>query len=117
MDFSIANKVVELAREYGIGSSLVWQETTPRFRPWEVQNVRPCDDIRQPKNSMPDFTIKWIYMNHVESHGTDEYKIYTDGSKTSDGVAFAMFGRQPPEPNITRSSRIPDDSSIFTAKL
>ena len=91
---SIANKVVELAREYGIGSSLVWQETTPRFPPWEVRNIRPCDDIiRQPKNSMPDFAIKKIYTNHMESHVKDEYNIYTDGSKTSDGVAFAMVGR------------------------
>ena len=56
-------------------------------------------------------------MNHLDSHGTDDCKIYTDGSKTSDGVAFAMVGRQPAEPNITRSSRIHDDSSIFTAEL
>jgi len=35
----------------------------------------------------------------------------------SDGVAFAMVGRQPTESNITRSLRIHDNSSIFTAEL
>ena len=118
MRLSIAYKVGELAREYGISSSLVWRESTPEFPPWEVRNIRPCDDIiRQPKNSIPDPIIKRIYTNHLNSHGTDEYKIYTDGAKTSDGVAFAMVGIKPPEPNITRSSRIHNDSSIFTAEL
>jgi len=74
-----------------------------------VLNVRPCDEIiKHPKNFIPDTIIKTIYMGHLESDGMGEYNIYTDGSKTSDGVAFAMFGRQHTELNITGSSRIHD---------
>ena len=34
--------------------------------------------------------MKKIYLHHMQQHNTETYKIYSDGSKTERGVAFAV---------------------------
>ena len=64
------------------------------------------------KKYVPTKIMKNIYQNHVQQHNTDTYKIYTDGSKTEQGVAFAVYSE-----NFSTSKRMSYNTSIFTAEL
>ena len=64
------------------------------------------------KKHVPTNIMKNIYQNHVKQHNINTYKIFTDGTKTEQGVAFAVYSE-----NFSTSKRISNSTSIFTAEL
>ena len=56
-----------------------------------------------------------IYTNHLDYHRSGQHcVVYTDGSKTKDGTAFAATRLRPA---FSKSSRLQDSSSIYAAEL
>ena len=60
---------------------------------------------------LPPEALKRLHLEHAQTH-ISQAPIYTDGSKTTDGTAFAAI-----LPNRTVARRIPSTASIFTAEL
>ena len=60
---------------------------------------------------LPPVALKRLHLEHAQTH-ISQVPIYTDGSKTTDGTAFAAI-----LPNRTVARRIPSTASIFTAEL
>ena len=60
---------------------------------------------------LPPEALKRLHLEHAQTH-ISQVPIYTDGSKTTDGTAFAAI-----LPNRTVARRIPSTASIFTAEL
>ena len=83
-----------------------------------LTNLKVCRHIERIKKiSILKPSLKLIYRNHIESHDPNQFICYTDGSKTEDGVAFVMTGRQPNRPPIIKSNRMHNNTSIFSADL
>ena len=64
------------------------------------------------KIDVPTIIMKNIYQNHIQQHNADTYKIYLDGSKTEQGVVFAVNIE-----NFSTSIRIWNWTTIFTVEL
>ena len=115
---SIRSRIQEADQIYGTLNPPVWNEEPAKFPPWRVNNLNPCDNIIQnAKQEIPDNILKTIFLGHLNSHNSGETHIYTDGSKTDDGVAYAMVCRRSGQPNLTKNFKLHEEASIFTAEL
>ena len=113
---------IERARDayqsYKIDHSALWIEEAIEYAPWTVTNVAACDDlIRNAKHTIPEKTLKLIFNSHLRTHMDGQLLVYTDGSKTTDGVAFAIVGFQRSEIFSAESRKIRNEASIFAAEL
>ena len=115
---SLTKKFESTSRELKLEQQHLWIEGNTQFPPWKTESLEPCPDlIKNSKGSIPDITLKVIFYSHMVSHKENEYRVYTDGSKTSDGVAFAIMGKPSPRTSITKSRKLDKQCSIFTAEL
>ena len=64
------------------------------------------------KKYVPTNIMKSIYQNHIQQHNAVAYKLNTDGSKTKQGVAFAINSE-----NVNTSKRASNCTSIFKGDL
>ena len=79
--------------------------------PWTITNISYCKDLFGiEKDKIPGTLFRRIYEEHKNIHRYTT-NIYTDGSKTRDGVAFAFSHQQ------VNTRRIQAHASIFTAEL
>ena len=53
-----------------------------------------------------------MFLGHQREHEIGSYQIFTDGSKTENGVAFTVYSE-----HLSISKRIDNCASIFTAEL
>lgn len=87
-------------------------ESTPESPPWHIDRVRVCQDmLSYNKNKTPHHILRNIYNDHLEEH-SETLVIYTDGSKSEDGVGCACYYS-----TATFQRRIPADASTYTAEL
>ena len=115
---SIKSRITETERLYETLDIPVWEEEPATFPPWRVNNLTPCDNIIQnAKQNISENVLKTIFLSHLDSHNNEQNHIYTDGSKTADGSAYAMVCRRPRLPNLNRSSKLHRDATIFTSEL
>lgn len=97
---------------YSLDTSRILLETFPTHPPWKINCISTCLQICQyNKRDTPDHTLKGAFNDHLMTHH-GSYHIYTDGSKTADGVGCACYSA-----TWTDKSRLPDMASIFTAEL
>ena len=83
--------------------------------PWKLSVPAVCLDLTSFKKDTTNPEIyKQLYLQLVSEHPLSE-KIFTDGSKTKEGVAAAGVSTKRVENFFT--CRLPDDSSIYTAEL
>ena len=102
----------KLANKYSINMHHGLPELCPRCPPWSV-NVKICRDLYDlKKHGQPPEQTKAIFIEHLNSNHSNSYCIYTDGSKTTQGVAFAYLGAA-----SQSASRIHPFASVFTAEL
>ena len=84
----------------------------PKLPPWKITSLEYCKDlISVKKNSITDVHYRSLFYEHFTEH-SDCFSIFTDGSKTDEGVGFAITFE-----NNSESRRIPKEASIFTAEL
>ena len=81
--------------------------------PWILKRSHICDQLRNlpsRKYNNPNMLLQET-LKHMKSH--EEYHpIYTDGSKTSNGVGFAAICNQ-----FKKSSSLPSITTVYTAEL
>ena len=73
--------------------------------------------LKNAKHTIPEPTLKLIFNSHLQTHLEDQPIVYTDGSKTKDGVAFAIAGYKQRRTFASESRKIRNEASIFTAEL
>ena len=56
--------------------------------------------------------MKNTYQNHLQQHNVDTYKLHNDGSKTEQGLAFAVYSE-----NFDTPKRVSNSTSIFTVEV
>ena len=80
-----------------------------RVPPWLIPKAKLCQKAIVKKNTS-DQMIK-LFLEHDEVND-GEYKIYTDGSKSSEGVGFAAVAD-----DFCDSAKLSSSASIYTAEL
>ena len=76
---------------------------------WLIPKAKLCQAIV--KKNTSDQVIKLLFLEHDEVHD-GEYKIYTDGSKSSEGVGFAVVAD-----DFCASAKLSSSASRYTAEL
>ena len=82
----------------------------PENPSWTYPPIRICPFLETKKQGLLDEEMRATFLAHQERHPT--VHIYTDGSKSTEGVGFAAVF-----PNTTRGGRLAREASILTAEL
>ena len=115
---SIAQRMKSVWNRNEIEMKKLWSEKPGNNPPWMMTNLNICKTvIDDTKKSIPENVLKTIFNNHLRSHMNRQLTIYTDGSKTKDGVAFSAVGYQQNRAIAAEAKKIPKEASIFTAEL
>ena len=80
---------------------------------WQLKIDALCELYKYPKkDSCDDNVMRQLFYAHAsETHG-DQFHIYTDGSKSEDGVGCSAVSLRG-----SRNMKLMTESSIFTAEL
>ena len=106
------DKSRELTRKYNLSPTIVQSEEIPASPPWMEGDLSICTELDNvQKNQYPEAALRRIFSNHLLDHRNSKI-LYTDGSKTENGVAFAVVGD-----GDAVSHRISGLASVFTAEL
>ena len=81
--------------------------------PWTRKPPNICAELGIKKNDTNRTECVQIAIEHATTHLPGTW-IYTDGSKSSDGVGCTAII---PQLNLSESLSLPNNSSIFTAEL
>ena len=103
----------EAVTNCNIDTSYIMKENEYDDPPWITGRISICNEMTQYiKKEVPTNILRNIYQNHIQQHNANTYKLYTDGSKTEQGVAFAVYSE-----DFSTSKRVSNSTSIFTAEL
>ena len=115
---SIIFKARTAYSEFQLNAEEIFEEEPANKAPWMLRNLSVCDDIIQnAKSQIPENTLKMIYNYHLQSHMEEDLLVYTDGSKTEDGVAMSMACYHQRHAIESEARKIPDRASVFSAEL
>ena len=106
---SLEVRLEKSAREVGLLPPQVMEIRPPKFPPWCRPPVNICT-VQYDKQS-PSQQLQAEFCHHQNQHKT-QISIFTDGSKSAEGVGFAVVSGN----NIIKK-KLPQSSSIFTAEL
>ncbi|XP_064120731.1 uncharacterized protein LOC135225328 [Macrobrachium nipponense] len=81
-----------------------------KIPPWFIPKAELCKKNIVKKNT-PNVEIKSLFLEHDEVHN-NVYKIYTDGSKSSEGVGLAVL-----TDNFCTVAKLPPAASVYTTEL
>ena len=100
-----------LVTYFGVNSNVI-SVHYPKVAPWKIENIDYCKElISVKKNSVTDIQFRNLFYEHFSEHN-GSFPIFTDGSKTNEGVGYAIAYA-----NNSESRRIPTEASIYTAEL
>ena len=100
----------ELCTQYQVQTPKILTNVVPEIPSWTYPPIRNCPFLETKKQGLLDEEMRAIFVAHLERHPT--VHIYTDGSKSTEGVGFAAVF-----PNTTSGGRLAGEFSIFTAEL
>ena len=100
----------ELCTQYQVQTPKILTNVVPEIPSWTYPPIRSCPFLETEKQGLLDEEMRAIFLAHLERHPT--VHIYTDGSKSTEGVSFAAVF-----PNTTSGGRLTREASIFTAEL
>ena len=109
---SFFKKIYTIKEKYGLSFKSIYCEKRSINPPWRFSKLSTCNelkDIRKKRHQSDQ--LRQIYLDHNSSHG-ECITIYTDGSKTEEGVSYAII-----TPFEMKSAKIQRTASIFTAEL
>ena len=113
-ELSFINRSAQVLIEYKIEEDSLCKERAHETPLWLTRNLRACSNIIQnAKAAIPEKTLKRIFSNHIDTHANDSL-VYTDGSKSTDGTAFAVVRPSPPGIIVRKMQ---NGTSIYTAEL
>ena len=88
----------------------IWPSKYSVVPPWKLSLLEHCKSFCSTRNEMSDEMMRLSFLEHILDH-KESILVFTDGSKSDAGVGFGVIF-----PNFSRSGRLPDPSSIFTAE-
>ena len=98
--------------KYNLTFEYLMKEPGHQRPPWLLTNLQSCNELNNiKKNKYLARHLQMIYRDHFRKHDQDKV-IFTDGSKSEDGVSYAAVSRE-----LTISSKIQSTATIFTAEL
>ena len=100
----------ELCTQYQVQTPKILTNVVPEIPSWTYPPIRNCPFLETEKQGLLDEEMRAIFLTHRERHLT--VHIYTDGSKSTEGVGFAAVF-----PNTTSGGRLTREASIFTTEL
>ena len=100
----------ELCTQYQVQTPKILTSVVPEIPSWTYPPIRICPFLETKKQGLLDEEMRATFLAHQERHPT--VHIYTDGSKSTEGVGFAAVFT-----NTTRGGRLAREASIFTAEL
>ena len=98
------------AREVGLIPSIISEICPPKFPPWRCPPVSICP-FRESKKTSSNDVLRSSFLAHASEHGS-AVRIFTDGSRSSDGVGCAVVT----DTSIVKK-RLHSVASSFTAEL
>ena len=96
--------------EESLKNQSILELTPSRVPPWFVPRAEICVKTIIKKNSSDEVTKK-LFLEHDEVHN-GAYKIFTDGSKSNEGVGLAVVTKDSYE-----VAKLPNMTSVYTAEL
>ena len=96
--------------QYQVQTPKILTNVVPEIPLWTYPPIRICPFLETKKQGLLNEEMRAIFLAHQERHPT--VHIYTDGSKSTEGVGFAAVF-----PNTTSGGRLTREASIFTAEL
>ncbi|XP_076043779.1 uncharacterized protein LOC143026881 [Oratosquilla oratoria] len=100
----------EQVEDISIKTQNVFQVGHTHIPPWITPEISKCS-IEVTKRNTSIEQVKSIFLEHDKIH-KEHTKIYTDGSKSNNGVGYAVI-----HDDTSYSSKLPDSASIFTAEI
>ena len=100
----------ELCTQYQVQTPKILTNVVPEIPSWTYPPIRICPFMETMKQGLLDEEMRASFLAHQERHPT--VHIYTDGSKSTEGVGFAAVF-----PNTTSGGRLTREASTFTAEL
>ena len=110
--FPLSVRIGMFMEESGLRARHIRQHKYPDTPPWD--SITPNVDLTLtgiPKSNLSPEELRFRALEHMASYNGYE-TIYTDGSKSSDGVGCAYVCG-----NTTHTLSLPTNASIFTAEL
>ncbi|KAK3883722.1 hypothetical protein Pcinc_011979 [Petrolisthes cinctipes] len=104
-------RVRKAMEEMGIDDFQICPVRVPRVAPWLLPEVFPCTCFTDKKEFLPPPVARSLFLEHAFTH-RESLPVYTDGSKSDDGVGFGVVF-----PDFCRGGRLLSVMSIFTAEL
>ena len=109
---SFFNEILSIKITYNLSFNNILLETQPEYPPWRLPTANICNELKQiRKNRYSQEQLKAIYLDHQQGHG-DSFVVYTDGSKTDEGVAYSIITQ-----DQTISNKIPSTATVFTSEI
>ena len=103
-------RLLHNAEEVSLLPPCVEEFSPSKFPPWCGPSINVCPAWGN-KKTCCDSELKGKFLQHYVGHN-DAISIFTDGSKTSEGVGFSVV-----TPQLTIKKRLPLIISVFTAEL
>ena len=100
----------ELCTHYQVQTPKILTNVVLEIPSWTYPPIRICPFLETKRQGLLDEEMRAIFLAHQERHPT--VHIYTDGSKSTEGVGFAAVF-----PNTNSGGRLTGEASIFTAEL
>ncbi|XP_076042208.1 uncharacterized protein LOC143026096 [Oratosquilla oratoria] len=100
----------EQVEDVSIKTQNVFQVGHPHIPPWIIPEISKCS-IEITKRNISIEQVKSIFLEHDKIH-EEHIKIYTDGSKSNNGVGYGVI-----HDDTSYLSKLPDSASIFTAEI
>ena len=106
------NRIMTIQRKYNLNFNSLMLEVPVPYPVWKLSLIDVCEELFCLKKSLLDAReMKAKFLEHLVMHNNSEH-IFTDGSKSLDGVGYAYYSD-----NTQFTKRIQSQSSIFTAEL
>jgi len=110
---SFRDRMLTLTRDLGLDQFDVSPNFVTDDPVWRVRHDLVCEGVKSPsKNNIQANHLKALFIDHQRTCHSNEYHIYTDGSKNNENVGSAAVSA---DARILR--RLCGTSSIFTAEL
>ena len=104
-------RISSLLKDFNMNPNLDTRNCS-KMVPWRMPEIKFCKNLTSVKKSeIPDYQLRKLFYEHFNEHQND-VPIYTDGSKSGDGVGAAVV-----YPDHTTKRRLLNDASVFTAEL
>lgn len=109
---SFLSQCCDLHLKYGFELSRMLADPYPNKPPWLINSINICEEISSiGKKNIHHNILHQAFMHHLQSH-VGSTILYTDGSKTDEGVGYAVYGEQ-----VLIQQHIANMASNYTAEL